>query len=95
MADSSIARRLEISGRVQGVGFRAFVLFHAQKLELDGFVRNRADGTVEALATGDAQKVEALIALCHGGPPGSRVTEVKVSEAQGIVDKGFRQLPTV
>jgi len=95
MADENIARRLVISGRVQGVGFRAFVHGQAEKLELDGFVRNRKDGTVEALAVGMAEKVEALIARCHEGPPSARVEAVEVSDAQGIVDKGFRHLPTV
>jgi acylphosphatase len=92
---SEFARRLIISGRVQGVGFRAFVKHSADKLGLDGFVRNRTDGTVEALVTGASESVEKLIVLCHEGPPASRVSDVQVSEAQGIVDKGFKQLPTV
>jgi len=91
----AIARRLEISGRVQGVGFRAFVQATAQELGIDGFVRNRRDGTVEALVVGQVEKVEALIALCHKGPPSSHVDTVKVSDAQGVTDRGFRQLPTV
>jgi len=95
MSEMPVTRRLVITGRVQGVGFRAFVYGHATKLGVDGFVRNRVDGSVEALIVGEAQKVEALIALCREGPPASRVAELKVSEAQGIVDKGFRQLPTV
>jgi acylphosphatase len=63
-----IARRITVAGRVQGVGFRVFVHAHASKLGLDGFVRNRIDGTVEALAKGEADKVEALIARCYEGP---------------------------
>jgi len=90
-----IARRLAISGRVQGVGFRAFVKRQADKLAVDGFVRNREDGTVEALVAGEDRTVEALIALCRQGPLASKVEQVQVSEAEGIVDKGFRQLPTV
>jgi len=91
----TIARRLIIYGRVQGVGFRAFVHGHAQKLGLDGFVRNRMDGTVEALVVGEEEKIDMLIAHCHEGPPASRVSKVEASEAQGVVDKGFRHLPTV
>lgn len=91
----TLSRRIEVTGRVQGVGFRAFVASTARGLGLDGFVRNRKDGSVEALVVGEAQKVEALIAACHEGPPASRVEGVRVSEAQGVVDKGFKQLPTV
>ncbi len=94
-AVTEIARRLSISGRVQGVGFRAFVKHHADALALDGFVRNRKDGTVEALVCGDEQKIEKLITTCHEGPPASKVECVEVEDAQGMVDKGFKHLPTV
>ncbi len=90
-----IAKNLLIHGHVQGVSFRAFVKRHADRLGLDGFVRNRKQGTVETLVKGSLKEVEALIALCHQGPPASRVDKVEVSDAQGIVDKGFKQLPTV
>jgi acylphosphatase len=90
-----IAHRIIITGRVQGVGFRAFVLAQAQALGLDGFVRNRRDGSVEALAKGEAAKVEALIAQCRKGPPASRVDSVDIADAQGVVDTGFKHLPTV
>jgi acylphosphatase len=80
---------------VQGVGFRAFVKFHADKLRLDGYVRNRNDGTVEALVAGEVAQVEALITVCHEGPPASRVTNVQVNEAQDVEHKGFKHLPTV
>jgi acylphosphatase len=91
----TVARKLTIHGRVQGVGFRAFVHGHASRLALDGFVRNRKDGTVEALVVGEEEKIEMLITVCHEGPPASRVEKVEVGEAQGIVDKGFKHLPTV
>jgi acylphosphatase len=95
MADIIITRHLIISGRVQGVGFRAFVHHHAEKLELDGFVRNLRDGTVEALIMGEADRVEALISACREGPPASRVEKVEISNAEGIADKGFKHFPTV
>ncbi len=95
MPAAPIARRLEIFGHVQGVGFRAFVKHEAEKLSLDGFVRNRKDGSVEALVTGPGEQIEALIILCHKGPPASHVDKVEITEAQGVVEKGFRHLPTI
>lgn len=91
----AIARRIRIYGKVQGVGFRYFVLTEAQQLGVDGFVRNRKDASVEALCVGDEEAVNALIKRCGKGPPASRVERVETEDAQGIVEKGFRQLPTV
>ncbi len=73
--------RLRITGRVQGVGYRAFVEMQAEMLDLDGWVRNRRDGSVEAVAAGSADKIERLIAECREGPPASLVTDVNVIEA--------------
>jgi acylphosphatase len=67
----------------------------AERLGLDGWVRNRIDGTVEALAVGSTDAVETLIAACHDGPPAARVDLVEVETAQGIVAAGFSQKPTV
>ena len=92
---AEVAKRITFYGKVQGVGFRAFVFMHAERLKLDGFVRNRKDGTVEALCCGAAQAVEELLETCRKGPPASRVDKVEQQLAQGIVEKGFRQLPTV
>lgn len=90
-----IARRLRIHGRVQGVWFRAWTLETAQGLKLDGWVRNRTDGTVEALAVGAPDAVEKLITACHDGPPAAKVERVEVEEAKGIVPRGFTKKPTV
>lgn len=90
-----VAKRITVHGRVQGVGFRAFVAGHASRLGLDGFVRNRKDGTVDVLCVGVEEEVSALIGLCHEGPPASQVEHVAVEDAKGIVDKGFVQKPTV
>ncbi len=90
-----VARRIRVTGRVQGVGFRNFVAVHARRLGVDGFVRNRNDGSVDALAVGQPEQVDALIALCHEGPTASKVESVSVESAEGITDKGFKQLPTV
>ncbi|MGD9812512.1 MAG: acylphosphatase [Sphingobium sp.] len=95
MIGNRIARRLRIHGRVQGVYFRGWTVETAQQLGLDGWVRNRLDGSVEALAVGPAKAVEALITASHQGPPAARVDHVDVEEAQGIVATGFVQKPTV
>ena len=87
--------RLRIEGIVQGVGFRAFVEREARARRLDGWVRNRRDGGVEAVIAGQPDKVEALVARCRSGPRGSRVDMVKVLEESDPVDTGFEVRPTV
>lgn len=69
---------VRISGRVQGVWFRAWTEKQAVALGLDGWVRNREDATVEALFSGDDAKVDQMIAACHEGPPDSRVEDVLI-----------------
>jgi acylphosphatase len=81
----SIARHVGIHGRVQGVGFRAFVEDTAERLSLDGWVRNRRDGTVEAVFAGPEQAVAAAIEACRAGPRGARVTNVDVAEGDGLL----------
>ena len=76
-----IARRITIRGRVQGVGFRYALADEARARNLRGWVRNRRDGTVEALLAGIETDVEAVIAWSHHGPPAARVTEVAVESA--------------
>jgi acylphosphatase len=95
MSEERVARRLRIHGRVQGVYYRGWMVELAERLGLDGWVRNRIDGTVEALAVGSTEAVETLIAACHDGPPAARVDLVEVETAQGIVAAGFSQKPTV
>jgi acylphosphatase len=68
---------LEISGRVQGVGFRQFVLRKARDLKLAGWVKNRADGNVEVAAAGDRPALELLEAAVVAGPPGAQVQHVQ------------------
>jgi acylphosphatase len=67
---------LKITGRVQGVYYRASMLQEAQKLDLTGWVMNRSDGSVEAVAQGSKAKLEELIAWCRQGPEGARVSAV-------------------
>jgi acylphosphatase len=68
---------LNISGRVQGVYYRASMVQEAQRLGLTGWVMNRSDGSVEAVAEGWQAKIEELIAWCRQGPPGARVFAVE------------------
>ena len=90
-----VARRIHVKGKVQGVFFRAWTIEQAKELGLDGWVRNRHDGSVEAVAFGPADKVEELIARCHRGSPPSRVDAVMVEDTPGVVAQGFVQKPTV
>jgi acylphosphatase len=73
---------LRIEGKVQGVGFRQWTAREARQRGLSGFVRNRADGSVEALFSGDADAVSALAEACGRGPYGARVERVDVRPAQ-------------
>jgi acylphosphatase len=86
-ADSSIERRLHavVHGRVQGVGYRATTMDEARRLGLAGWVRNRVDGGVEALAEGPEAKLNLFLAYLNRGPWGARVTFVEVDwdRAQG------------
>jgi acylphosphatase len=87
--------RLRIEGRVQGVGYRVFVERTAAALNLDGWVRNRRDGGVEAVVAGDPDDVEKLIEKCHVGPSASRVDRVEVLAEDDAVAPGFTVRPTV
>ena len=87
-------RRLIVHGRVQGVWFRGWTVDQAKALGLDGWVRNRSDGTVEILVSGPDGAVDAFIALCHEGPSAARVQQVEVTDADEMPAPGFAQRPT-
>lgn len=92
-----ITRHLLIEGLVQGVGYRAAMQAQAQRLGLNGWVRNRADGGVEAIVQGPAESLERLVAWAHRGPPAARVRAVRVADAQLEPERRFtrfEQLPT-
>lgn len=87
-----VARRCIIRGRVQGVWYRAWTMGEAQKLGLRGWVRNCADGSVEALFAGPGDQVDAMIALCHDGPRAARVASVTALDFSGDIPGDFRQM---
>jgi len=85
---------LRITGRVQGVGYRAWAIEIATRLGLRGWVRNRADGSVEVFVVGADDPVEAMIEASREGPFAARVTEVTVEEAADDGSDRFRPRPT-
>ena len=85
--------RTLISGRVQGVGYREWTRAIAAELGLDGWVRNRGDGKVEAMFSGAADAVDTMLSRCHQGPPSARVNSVEAEEA-AEPEQGFRVFPT-
>ena len=81
--DAVITVHLEISGRVQGVGFRESMRAVAQALQVNGWVCNRADGMVEAIVQGEEADVERVIAWCHNGPPDAFVKFIETDLVEG------------
>ena len=92
-----VTRQIRVRGRVQGVGFRYALRREAERSGVRGWVRNRSDGSVEALVQGEAQAVARLVAWARRGPPAARVDELKESEAQPAfvrLYQGFEERPT-
>jgi len=91
-----IRRRLIVTGKVQGVFYRAWFVEQAEALGLDGWVRNRADGSVEAVVQGPSEMVEAIIERARQGSPASRVAGVAVGDdAPDERIEGFATRPTL
>lgn len=88
-----VTKRLRIHGRVQGVFYRESMRAEAGALGVAGWVRNRADGTVEAVVQGEPAAVAAIVAWARRGPEQARVTRVDESPAEGDY-AGFERLPT-
>jgi len=93
--DDITSLRLKIEGFVQAVGYRNFVIEKARAFNLDGWVRNRSDGTVEALVSGSTKSVEALVTACTQGPKGSKVTSIDLHNAEPPEEKGFHRRPSI
>lgn len=89
----TVVRNLRISGRVQGVGFRFHMERKARELNLTGWVRNRRDGSVEAVVQGTPEAVDAMIACARRGPGNAVVTAVEIREDNGSFER-FDMLPT-
>lgn len=90
---TTIVRHLRITGRVQGVGFRFHMQREARRLGVTGWVRNRRDGSVEAMIQGSAEAVESLIAWARRGPDSAMVGGVRIAEGSGDYAE-FVTLPT-
>ena len=84
-----VRRRVVVHGRVQGVGFRFGCARRAEAASLAGWVRNRADGTVEAVFEGPPDAVEALVSWCTQGPPMARVSSVECSDEPPTGETSF------
>lgn len=81
-----VTKHLIVHGRVQGVGYRHSMRTEAHRLGVTGWVRNRHDGTVEAVVHGSPDDVAGILEWTRRGPPGARVTSVDVDEASGVFD---------
>ncbi|TVQ35362.1 MAG: acylphosphatase [Geminicoccaceae bacterium] len=95
MSDAIYSVQVRIDGRVQGVGYRAWLAATAERYGLVGWCRNRRDGSVEALLAGPRADVEAVIEHCRSGPALARVTSLEVAEATAPEAPGFQVLATV
>jgi acylphosphatase len=98
---SGTIRQVTITGRVQGVGYRAWVERQARARHLEGWVRNRRDGSVEALFAGPADVVSEMVTLCRRGPVSARVDAIRDESAQSDAlnlrraGQGFSVLRTI
>ena len=86
--------RIVVHGRVQGVWFRGWTIQEARARGLNGWVRNRRDGTLEAVFDGTDEAVASMVAACRQGPPAARVVTVEEFPSDEPVGQEFRQMPT-
>lgn len=86
--------RALIAGKVQGVWFRAWTEEEAKKRGLSGWVRNLADGRVEAVFAGPRTQVKDMLAACRDGPPLARVAQIETDDFHGEIAPGFRKAPS-
>ena len=95
MTDEVITMNIRIEGDVQNVGFRDFAIREATARKLKGWVRNRTDGSLEAVASGPRTVVESFITACIKGPRGARVTAFNLMPVEAPDSLGFMRRPTV
>lgn len=95
VSDDTTSLRVQVHGFVQGVGFRDFLVMAAQQQNLDGWVRNRSDGSVEALVSGSTKAVEAFVSHATKGPRGAKVSAVDLHNSEPPADKGFTRKPSL
>ena len=88
-----VTKHLIVRGRVQGVGFREYLRREAERLNIKGWVRNRHDGTVEAMLHGWPEDVAKILNWARRGPPAAVVTDMQVNEASGEFER-FEHLPS-
>ena len=91
----SLARSLVVHGRVQGVFYRGWGVETARSLGLDGWVRNRRDGTVEMVIAGYETAMDEMIARCRQGPPAAQVTRIEIADIDTKMPAGFESRPTL
>lgn len=89
MTNAPIVKNLRIFGRVQGVYYRAWCAQTAQTMGLTGWVRNRKDGSVEALIIGDESRITRFISSCYQGPKSAKVETITVTDSISPPVKGF------
>jgi len=89
-----ICRRLTITGRVHNVFYRDWLVEQARAIGITGWVRNRADGSVEAVVAGSSEMIDAIVARARQGSPASRVADVASDEMPTQVFDGFEKRPT-
>ena len=94
MSDEITTMNIRIEGQVQGCGFRDFAIREANGRKLKGWVRNRSDGSLEAVAHGPTKDVEEFITVCMKGPHGAQVTAINLQPTDPPQSIGFVRRPT-
>lgn len=84
-----VTRQIRIHGHVQGVGYRDYLRDEADRLGVTGWVRNRADGSVEAVVQGSAEAVERILSWARRGPPAARVTQLSAEPPATEFDRAY------
>jgi acylphosphatase len=90
-----ITLHVTISGRVQGIGYRDWMVREANRLGVSGWVRNSGAATVEAVVQGEPDSVDALLAACRRGPPHAHVDGIKTEQTAPIEEDGFLRVRSV